>query len=113
MKKFKPVLFVLLFSFVLFTSCRSEDDMNIDPPAEQALLADSTIANLMSRTSLNDGSFDNIIDNASCFQIQLPVTVTANGVQITVENTTDYDMIEAVFDANNSIFFRLYNNRGK
>ena len=102
MKTLKPVLLALLFSFAILTSCRTEDDMAIDPPAEQTLVANSTIANLMSRTSYNDGSNDNIIDNASCFNIQLPVTVIANGTEVVVTSSSDYQTIEDIFDADNN-----------
>lgn len=102
MKTLKPVLLALLFSFAILTSCRTEDDMAIDPPAEQTLVANSTIANLMSRTSYNDGSNDNIIDNASCFNVQLPVNVIANGTEVVVTSSSDYQTIEDIFDADNT-----------
>jgi hypothetical protein len=102
MKTLKPVLLALLLSFAFLTSCRTEDDIAIDPPVTETLSANSTIADLMSRTSLNDGSFDNIIDNASCFSIQLPVTVIANGTEVIVNSFADYQTIEDIFDADNN-----------
>jgi len=102
MKTLKPVVLALLFSVVFFTSCRTEDDLSIDPPAEQTIVANSAIANLLNRTSQNDGSFDNIIDNASCFNVQLPVTVIANGTEVTVDSMNDYQTIEDIFDADNN-----------
>lgn len=102
MKTLKPLLLALILSFAFFTSCRTEDDMAIDPPAAEKLIANSTIANLMSRTSYNDGSNDNIIDNASCFNIQLPVTVIANGTEVIVSSSADYQTIEDIFDADNN-----------
>ncbi len=102
MRTLKPVLLALLFFFAFFTSCRTEDDLSIDPPVDQALLANSTIAKLMSKTSLKDGSFDNIIDNASCFNVQLPVTVVANGTEVIVDSIDDYQTIEDIFDADNN-----------
>lgn len=102
MKTLKPLLLTLICSFAILTSCRTEDDMSIDPPVEETLLANSSIASLMSKTSLNDGSFDNIIDNASCFSVDLPVTVVANGTQIVVDSADDYQTIEDLFDADNN-----------
>lgn len=99
MKTLKPLFLTLLCSFVILTSCRTEDDLAIDPPVERTLVANSTIANLMSKTSQRDGSFDNIIDNASCLSIELPVTVFANGTEITVVSMSDYQLIEDIFDA--------------
>jgi len=102
MKTFKPLFLALLMGLAVLSSCRTEDDLSIDPSIEQSLSANSPVANLMSKTSLNDGSRDNIIDNASCINIQLPVTVIANGTEITVNNTEDYQAIEDIFDANNN-----------
>lgn len=102
MKTLKPVLLALLLSLAFFTSCLTEDDASIDPPVEETLQANSTVADLMSRTSFNDGSNDNIIDNASCFNIQLPVTVIANGTEVIVDSASDYQTIEDIFDADNN-----------
>ena len=102
MKNLNLGLLALLFSLTLLTSCRTEDDLAGDPPAEETLAANSRAAELMSRTSLNDGSNDNIIDNASCFNIQLPVTVTVNGIQVVVNSSSDYQTIEDIFDADNN-----------
>ncbi|WP_397362442.1 hypothetical protein [Olleya sp. R77988] len=88
----------ILFAFVLLNSCRTEDMEIINPPEEDTLVANSTVANLMQRTASNDGSNDNIIDNSNCFNIQLPVTVFVNGLEITVDSESDFDTIEAIFD---------------
>lgn len=80
------------------TSCRTEDDLAIDPPVEETIEANSTIANLMSRTATNDGSSDNIIDNASCLSVQLPVTVTVNGIELEINDDDGYEDIEDIID---------------
>jgi hypothetical protein len=71
---------------------------SIQPPEEETLAANSIVANLMQRTASNDGSNDNIIDNSNCFDVQLPVTVIANGIEITVDSESDFDIIEDIFD---------------
>ncbi len=76
--------------------------MSIDPPVEQTIVANSVIADLLNRISQNDGSFDNIIDNASCFTVQLPVTVVVNGTEVIVDSMDDYQTIEDIFDADNN-----------
>ncbi|OIQ29327.1 MAG: hypothetical protein BM564_06410 [Bacteroidetes bacterium MedPE-SWsnd-G2] len=80
------------------TSCRTEDDLSIDPPVEETIEANSTIANLMSRTASNDGSNDNIIDNASCLSVQLPVTVTVNEIELEINDNDGYEDIEDIID---------------
>jgi hypothetical protein len=95
---FKKISFLLLFSTLIFTSCRTEETEFIQAPQEETLVANSTIANLMLRTATNDGSFDNIIDRSNCFDVQFPVTVIVNGIEIVVNSEDDLDDIEAIFD---------------
>ncbi len=80
------------------SSCREEEFAFEGTPPEQSLQADSNVANLLFRTTLNDGSTDNILDQASCFSIDLPVTVIANGTEITIEEKEDLDEIEVIFE---------------
>jgi hypothetical protein len=98
MKTLKPILLLVLGVVFTMTSCRTEDDLEIDPPVEETIQANSTIANLMSRTATNDGSNDNIIDNASCLSVQLPVTVTVNGIVLEISDEDGYEDIEDIID---------------
>ena len=99
MKKTLKLLSVLMIGLVLLnTSCRSEENELVESPQNETLEANSNVANLLQRTALNDGSDDNIIDNASCLDIELPVTVNVNGLEITVDTEDDLDLIEDIFD---------------
>ncbi len=89
---------LILGTALLFTSCRSEESELIESPQNETLDANSRVANLLQRTAQNDGSEDNIIDNASCFDIELPVTVNVNGLEITVDSESDLELIEEIFD---------------
>lgn len=88
----------LMVIFILNFSCRKEEIEFEQAPPEDTLSPNSQVANLMQRTAMNDGSVDNIIYNANCFTIQLPVSVIVNGNQITVNSIADYDVVEAIFD---------------
>ena len=99
MKTFiKKIMSFLLLMVLAFTSCRSEEIEIIRTPTDEVLLANSTTASLMQKTSKNDGSKDNIIDYANCFNIKLPVTVNVNGEQIIIKTEEDYKIIEYIFD---------------
>ena len=98
MKTMKPFLFALVGLFLTMTSCRTEDDISIDPPAESTLQANSALTNQIQRVAMNDGSVDNIVYNANCFTIQLPITATINGVELTITNIDDYDDLEDILD---------------
>lgn len=92
------MIIALTAAFMLQTSCRKEEFEFQGNSPEQGLQANAKVANLLLRTTMNDGSVDNIIDNASCFSLQLPVTVVANGTQVIVTSAAGYDEIEAIFD---------------
>lgn len=97
MRIFYKLLFLSVF-FSVFTACQSDITEIIEPNQDEVLKANTNVANLVQRTALKDGSKDNIIDNASCLQVQLPVTVTVNGLEIIVDSEDDFDVIEAIFD---------------
>ena len=98
MKTFKTTLLIVLSLLLTTTSCRTEDDLNIDPPVETTLLASSVLARKMQNVAMNDGSVDNIVYNANCFTIQLPITITINSIVLTISDIGDYDAIEDLFD---------------
>ncbi len=99
------LLLITLFTLVLATSCRSESDELIKAPDGQSLEANSKIADLILRISMNNGSLDDDIDNSSCFNIKLPFTITANGQEITFSTQEDLEAIEGVFEDSDQIAF--------
>lgn len=98
MKTIKSLLFLAMAILLTTTSCRTEDDLIIDAPSETTLLANSNLAIQMQNVAKNDGSIDNIVYNANCFTIQLPIMATINGISYTITDITDYDAIEDIFD---------------
>lgn len=90
----------IIFSLVVFSlgSCQKEEETIIQDNT-QSFVADSPIANLLARTSQNPTSNDNVLDNSSCFSVQLPVTVIVNNQQITVTDETDYQTVQDAIDA--------------
>ncbi|MBT8206314.1 MAG: hypothetical protein KJO20_13155 [Eudoraea sp.] len=99
MKNTIKLLSLLLLGITLInTSCRQEESEFIEAPQEESLKANSNVASLLSKTAMKDGSDDNIIDNASCLSVQLPVTIIANGIEIVVDDPEDFETIEDIFD---------------
>ncbi len=88
-----------LLLFILgFSSCRTEEIELIQANEDEVLVADSNAALLVQRTASNDGSIDNIIDRANCFEIIFPYSVNANGQLITLNSNADFAIVECVFD---------------
>jgi hypothetical protein len=92
---FKSILVVVLFTLV---SCQNEEETIIQDNT-QSFDSNSPIAGLLSRTSQNPTALDNVLDNSSCFSVQLPVTVIVNGQQITVNEEADYQTVQDAIDA--------------
>jgi len=95
--KFNTYFFILILA-LLFFSCAKEVTIRDPDPNESAIVASSKLANLIQRTSLLDGSVDNILDNANCFRIELPISVVVNGQNVTVNSSDDFETIEAIFE---------------
>ena len=102
MKKFINYTFYasLLIIGLTFTSCQEEFEPLPEEGLEQeAIAANSTTAKLIENTTSNDGSFDNIVDESSCFNIKFPYAVKVNGFELTINSHEDLDAIEEIFDA--------------
>lgn len=94
----KFMLTVLLAVAFSLTSCQEEFEQLPNNNEEQAISASSSTAKLIKNTSSKDGSFDNIVDGASCFAIQFPYTVNVDGLDITIDSIEDLKLIEEIFD---------------
>lgn len=89
-------LFVLALSLV---SCQEEFEEVEFNNGATTITANSFAATLITNTATRDGSFDNIVDGASCFDIKFPYTVSVNGLELTINSLEDLQLIEQIFDA--------------
>ena len=101
MKKFfKSALFTSLLVIALsFTACQKEHDPIVEINEQDTMTATSAAVSLMTNMVSNDGSFDNIVDGSSCFDIRFPYSVSVNGLEITINSKEDFLLIEEIFDA--------------
>ena len=92
--------FFPLFALVLsvLSGCQEGIEEISRPQADKVIEANSPISNLIQRIALNDGSFDNILDNSSCTSLVLPVTVTVNGQTIKIDSADDFKTVERILD---------------
>lgn len=89
----------LLAIAMAFIACQNEEPFETDIDSELTLVAESSVIEMMKRTTSNDGSYDNIVDGASCLGIQFPYSVTVNGLELTIETIEDLQKIEEILDA--------------
>ena len=94
----KTSQFILIYLLsLLFFSCQTEEN-EIIQDSSQNLSNTSPLLNLLSRVSQNATSQDNILDNSSCFSVQLPVTIIVNGENIVIDNEADYQTVQDAID---------------
>lgn len=99
MVKITPkIQLITLIISLLVISCRQEEYKYIGTEPQQGLQTNSTIANLLSRTTMYDGSADNILDNASCLAVQLPVTTIVNNTEFIVQSEENFLLLEDMLD---------------
>jgi len=88
---------LILLLFCIF-SCQTEENI-IAPDQEGVNIPISNLtAQLMRNVATNDGSLDNIIDNASCVEIELPITVVIDAIELNIDSTEDFEFIEVIYD---------------
>ncbi|MDX1285518.1 MAG: hypothetical protein R3182_10920, partial [Draconibacterium sp.] len=91
-------LILLVFLGVFIFSCQKEEEEHIDETEEETINSNSQLTDLLLRTSQNPGAYDDIIDGNSCAAVILPVTVIANGQQVTVNTPEDINIIKDIFN---------------
>lgn len=114
MKFFTPSLckFTILFcaSFLL-VQCQEEEVRIDNPTPEEIIEINATLFDDLVRMAENEGSVDDIIDQTACASVSLPLTITINSIEITIdslddialilqlynESETDEDVLELVF----------------
>lgn len=94
---FKSVLLIATISMFTLTSCQNEDtQITTDDSAN--LTKTSALTGLLSRVSQDSTSVDNVIDNTSCFSVNLPVTVIVNNQQLTISDETGYTVVQNILN---------------
>jgi hypothetical protein len=95
---FKYLLIIPFLALFCLTSCQKEVNEETPPEEEQVITPNSDLANLMSNTSGNDGSVDNVLDGADCFSVNFPVTITANNIEIIITSLEGLEDVQDIFD---------------
>ena len=92
--RINSIVISLLFVLFCFMSCQDEINEIENPNDQEAIIPNSTLVNLMGRTAANSGAADDILDGASCFSVELPVTVVVNDITTIIETEADLEALE-------------------
>lgn len=98
----RRLVFMLVFLFAGFIlGCQEEENIIIQEDPD-GLRATSPISKLMSRVTQNNTSVDNVLDGTSVFRVILPVSITLNGQNLSVNSPADYTTIQQIKDQSNN-----------
>ncbi|WP_375241514.1 hypothetical protein [Lacinutrix sp.] len=98
LKLFSKNTIGLLIILMTVFACQDEITEITPPNDQETIIENSNLAIIMQNTAALDGSLDNILDSANCILINLPVTITVNGVDLIIDSEEDYEVVEAIFD---------------
>ena len=96
--KINHLFLFALFALLSFTACQDEVTEIDNPSDQETIVANSTLFNLMSRTTASFGATDDILDGASCFLVELPVTIVVSDITIVIETEADLEQLEDLFE---------------
>src|SRR5690606_17266340 len=60
--------------------------------------ASSSTGQLIQKATAKNGSYDNMVDGASCFAINFPYVVNMNGQSVPINSLEDLDRLEELLD---------------
>lgn len=90
-------IFSILLFVSIFFSCQNENQTIISNPLESLTTA-TPLYSLLSRVTQNPTSYDNIIDNSSCFSVKFPLNVIANSQSVYLTSANDLSLVNAIFN---------------
>ncbi|MCG2459868.1 hypothetical protein K8352_03840 [Flavobacteriaceae bacterium F89] len=87
----------LILAVFSLGSCQKEhEELSGENP--KAIKASSSTGQLIQKASAKNGSYDDVVDGASCFAINFPYVVHVNGQAISINSMEELDQIEEMFD---------------
>ena len=92
------LLLYAFFALFTVTSCLDEEVMVDNPEEQETIQPNSQLATFMNNVTANYGAYDDILDDASCFSIELPVTIIVGDITIVIETIEDIEELEELFE---------------
>lgn len=83
-----------LMLMMLFVGCQEEYIEITEPDKDTSFTANDTLAELILRVTMKDGSFDNFLDECSAISIKFPYSVQIRNELITITSREDIEDLE-------------------
>lgn len=84
----------MLLLLIGLGACQEEIEELPEGNNQEAINASSSTAKLVKRASARDGSYDDIIDDSSCFAINFPYVVNVNGLEVKINSKEDLKFVK-------------------
>lgn len=95
--KTKHFFIYAFFALLALTACQNET-IDVNSPDEQEMIQPNTaLVTSMGNVTANYGDYDNILDESSCFSLELPVTIIVGDVTFVIETIDDLEALEDIF----------------
>jgi hypothetical protein len=94
-------ILVIAILCIVGISCQTEELVVNNAPQDN-LVADAQLAGKLLQMAQYPTAIDNVVDNTSCFSLQLPFTVVVNGQTLVVDAVSDYQVIRDILDASST-----------
>jgi len=95
---------IVLLALILMTfSCQKEELTVVQNQEDTSFVADTQLMGLIKSVASHDGTFDDLVDQSSCFSINFPYDIFLNGKQMSISSINDlliikpYDEVVPVF----------------
>ncbi|NMH29413.1 LamG domain-containing protein [Flavobacterium silvaticum] len=86
--------FIFSLIALIFLSCQEEETTIVEDPSTLQLT--SNLTDLLVHVTMSETSVDNVIDSSNCVEIQLPYSVSFNGLPIELTNTWAYSEFDSI-----------------
>lgn len=94
-------ILIIIAICILAVSCQT-DELVVNNAPQDNLIGNTSLISKLMQMSQYPTTVDNVVDNTSCFAIQLPYNVVVNGQPITVNDESDYQEIQNILDEDDS-----------
>ena len=91
--------FAIVALSLLALSCETEETVIKNSPANN-LVGNTALSGKLRRMAQSPTTADNMIDNSSCFAINFPYSVVANGEPLTLQSEAGYQAVRNVLNQN-------------
>ena len=83
---------------VTFMACQKEELTVVQEQEESSFLEDEQLVGLIKSVASHDGSFDDLVDQSSCFSINFPYEILLNGDLVVITSINDLLVIKPMDD---------------